>query len=524
MDKATEMGKTSAFNSLQLFFGTSISTVIQAVGAIVLGIFILPGDYGLYVVALIPMATLSLFLDWGISSALIRHIAKYRVTNEGVEQRKVIIAGLIFLIVTGLFLTIISLLFTSFFASLYQKPASALLMTLASVTVLSGAITLGVASVFTGFEKMKLNSYLVVIYAVVQSVLGPSLVYFGYGAMGAVIGYTVASVLQAVIALIFLYFFIFKKLPVYKINKSEVIQTLKSLLNYGLPLGIGGIVGNLGGPVFSFLMATYVNEVMIGNYKIAGNFLVLLTFITSPISTVLFPAFSKLDPLKEISLLKTVFASSVKYTVLLLVPATMAMVVLATPLIGTLYGTKYSSAPPFLALMAVFYLFSLIGLRSLSGLLSATGETRLLMKMSVLSLVLGIPTAFLLVPSIGIVGMIVGLQVAALPSTFIGLYHIWKHYGAKADFGASAKVLLATALATGIVYVFLSFVSAAYLVLLVVGFILFLVVYLISVPLVGAINQSDVDNLRTMFSSLGIISRLLELPLKIIEKLLKIRN
>ncbi len=309
-----------------------------------------------------------------------------------------------------------------------------------------------------------------------------------------------------------------------KVNKSEVIQTLKSLLNYGLPLGIGGIVGNLGGPVFSFLMATYVNEVMIGNYKIAGNFLVLLAFITTPISTVLFPAFSKLDPLKEINLLKTVFASSVKYTVLLLVPATMAMIVLATPLIGTLYGTKYSFRSTFSRFNGRILLVLAYGLRSLSGLLSATGETRLLMKMSVLSLVLGIPTAFLLVPSIGIIGMIVGLQVAALPSTFIGLYHIWKRYGSRADFGSSAKVLLASALATGTVYVFLSFVSAAYLVLLVVGFILFLVVYLISVPLVGAINQSDVDNLRTMFSNAGIISRLLEIPLKIIEKLLKIRN
>ncbi len=202
----------------------------------------------------------------------------------------------------------------------------------------------------------------------------------------------------------------------------------------------------------------------------------------------------------------------------------MAMIVLATPLIGTLYGTKYSDAPPFLALMAVFYLLSLIGLRSISGLLSAIGETRLLMKMSVLSLVLGIPTAFLLVPSIGIIGMIIGLQIAAFPSTFIGLYFIWKHYGVKADFGASAKILLASALATGTVYVFLIFVTAPYLVLLVTGFILFLVVYLISVPLVGAINQSDVENLRTMFSNVGIISRLLEIPLKIIEKLLKIRN
>ena len=525
MDKATEMGKTSAFNSLQLFFGTSISTVIQAVGAIVLGIFILPGDYGLYVVALIPMATLSLFLDWGISSALIRYIAKYRVTNDAAEQRKVIIAGIVFLVLTGLFLTVISLLLANFFATnIYQKPGSALLMTLASVTILSGAITLGVASVFTGFEQMKLNSYLVVISAVVQSVLAPSLVYFGYGALGAIIGYTLASVLQAVIAIIFLYFLIYKKLPNCKINKSDIFQTLKSLLNYGVPLGIGSIVGNLGGPVFSFLMASYVNEVMIGNYKIASNFLVLLTFITSPISTVLFPAFSKLDPVKENSLLKTVFASSVKYTVLLLVPATMAMIVLATPLIGTLYGTKYSFAPPFLALMAVFYLLSLTGLRSMSGLLSATGETRLLMKMSVLSLVIGIPTAFLMVPPLGIIGIIVGLQVAALPSTFIGLHHIWKRHGAKADFGASAKIFLASALATVTVYIFISFVNTAYVVLLVAGFILFLAVYLVSAPLVGAINQSDVSNLRTLFSSFGIISRVLEIPLKMIEKLLRVRN
>jgi len=525
LDKVTEMGKTSAINSLQLFLGTSISTVIMAIGAIILGIFILPGDYGLYVVALIPMATLSLFQEWGISSAIVRYCAKYRATNEGVEQRKVIVAGLVFLAATGLVMTVLSLLLANFFAStVYQKPASAFLMTLASFTIISGAITTGVASVFTGFEKMKLNSYLLVIYAVVQCVLGPSLVYFGYGAMGAIIGYTSASVIQSVIAVIFLYFFIFRKLPSSKMNKSEIFQTLKSLLRYGVPLGIGGIVGNLGGPVFSFLMASYVNEVMIGNYKIAGNFLVLLTFITSPISTVLFPAFSKLDPLKENNLLKTVFASSVKYTVLLLVPATMAMIVLATPLICTLYGTKYFDAPLFLALMAVFYLLSLIGLRSLSGLLSATGETRLLMKMSVLSLVIGIPTAFLMVPSLGIIGMIVGLPVAALPSTFIGLYHIWKRYGAKTDYGVSAKILLASTLATITVYLFLIFVTAAYLVLLVGGVILFLAVYLISVPLVGAINQSDVHNLRTMFSSLGIISRLLEIPLKIIERILKMRN
>jgi stage V sporulation protein B len=523
MDKAMEMGKTSTVGGVQSFFGTSISTVIRAVGAIVLGLFILPGDYGLYTIALVPQTTLFLVQDWGVSAALTRYCAKYRATNEEVEQRKVIIAGLIFGAATGMVLTIVSLLLANFFAStVFGKPASAFLITLASVTILSGSIASGVASVFTGFEKMKLNSYLAVIAAIVFSLVAPLLVYFGYGATGAIIGYTLSSVVQGVISMIFLYFFIFRKLPRYKTNKSEIVQTLKSLLSYGVPLGISVIVSSLGSPIFSFLMASYVNTVAIGNYKIATNFMVLLSFLTVPISTVLFPAFSKLDPRNDNSLLKTVFASSVKYTNLLLIPATMALIVLSTPLIGTIYGNKWPDAPSFVALSAVFYLLSLSGLRSMGSFFSAVGETRLQLKMAVLSLIIAIPLAFLMVPSLGMVGVIIGISVAALPSTFIGLYILWKRYGAKADFSLSAKILLSSALATVTVYLFLIFFTADYWVSLAAGTILFLAVYLISAPLVGAINQMDINHLRTMFSGLGILSRLLEIPLRIIEKTLKI--
>ncbi|MGD0645556.1 MAG: oligosaccharide flippase family protein [Candidatus Bathyarchaeia archaeon] len=525
MDKATEMGKTSALGSVHLFLGVSISTIILAVGTIILGLYILPGDYGLYVVALIPITTLALFQDWGIGSALTRYCAKYRATNEEAEQRKVIIAGLIFGAATGLALTVVSLLLANFFATtIYHKPASAFLITLASFTILSGAINSGTGSIFTGFEQMKLNSYLDVIYAATQGVLAPLLVYLGYGAKGAILGFTSANVVQTVISIIFLYFFIFRKLPHSKTNKSEVVQTLKSLLSYSFPLGIGNIVSSLGGPFFSFLMAYYVSTAEIGNYKIATNFLVLLTFLTIPISNVLFPAFSKLDPRNENSLLKTVFTSSVKYTALLVVPATLALMVLAKPLIGTLYGNKWSYAPPLLALSVVYNLLSLLGWRSMGSLLPAVGETKLLMKLAVMNLAMSIPLAFILVPWLGIIGLIIGSPVSTLPSTFIALYLIWKHYGTKADFGASAKILLASALSTVTVYLFLIFFTAPYWVLLVAGSFLFLAVYLISAPFVGAIKQSDINNLRTMFSSLGIISKVSEIPLKLIEKILKTRN
>jgi len=46
--------------------------------------------------------------------------------------------------------------------------------------------------------------------------------------------------------------------------------------------------------------------------------------------------------------------------------------------------------------------------------------------------------------------------------------------------------------------------------------------YLISAPLIGAINQMDINNLRVMFSGLGIISKVIEIPLTIVEKSLRI--
>ncbi len=320
MDKAMEIGKTTTIGSVQLFLGTSASTIIRAIGTIILGLFILPSDYGLYVVALIPASTLAVVQDWGMGSALTRFIAKYRGTTNDVEQQNVISAGLIYEVTTGTVLTLVSLLLANFFAyTMVNEPASAFLIALVSVTMLSGAISSGVASIFTGFEYMKLNSYLSVISAVAYTVCAPLLVYLGYGATGAIIGFTLSSVVQATVAGFLLYFFIRKRFSTFKVKKVELVRTLKELLNYGIPLGISSVVSSLGSPIFAFLMANYVNNVMIGNYKIATNFVILLTFVTAPITTVLFPAFSKIDnnPNNR-NLLKTVFNSSVNYTNILL--------------------------------------------------------------------------------------------------------------------------------------------------------------------------------------------------------------
>jgi hypothetical protein len=59
---------------------------------------------------------------------------------------------------------------------------------------------------------------------------------------------------------------------------------------------------------------------------------------------------------------------------------------------------------------------------------------------------------------------------------------------------------------------------------LVFGLVVFVVIYLGSAPLIGAVNKVDIDNLRSMFSGLGIVSRFLAIPLRFMEKSLNMRN
>ena len=525
MSKAVNMGKTSATGGYHLFLGKIASSIMLAIGSILVGMFITEGDYGLYTIALIPAGTFLLFQDWGVGAALTKYCANYRVAKREEELRNIIVSGLTFGAITALALTMLSLLTANFVATtLFSNSESVFLLTLASITIFSAAIYGFCISVFIGFEMMKLSTIAMIVSAIVQSTLSPILVYLGFGALGALVGYTVSSGASAVTALLLLYSLVLRKLPSGSMNKSKFIKSLKPLLHYGFPLSIAAIIGGLSPQITSFAMASFTDLAIIGNYRIATNFAIFLTFFIYPIQTVLFPAFSKLDLQQDKQLLKTVFKSSVKYSSLFLVPATIALMVLAAPMINTIYGVKWLSAPLFLALVVMGDLLVLVGAMSYSRLLYATGETKLIMKLNTLKTCIAVPLAFLLIPPFGIYGVIASSIVGGMPPALIGIYLTWQRYETKADFRNSIRIFLASGISGSITFLFITTFDITSWILLLGGAILFLVLYIFSIPMIGAINQSDIKNLRAMFSGLGPISKLLQLLLTLIEKPLVIKE
>ena len=524
MDKALEMGKTSATGSFQLFIGQVSSTITMAVGTIILARLMLPEEYGVYAVALIPSMMINLFHDWGIGPAMTKYIAQYRAANKEKDIHDIIAAGLIFKTATGLALTLLSLTLASFIATtIFNRPETTILIAIASIVMFSESLLTAARYCFTGFERMELNSLTMISYSTIKTVASPLLVLLGFGALGAVLGHTFALLASGIIGLAILYLLLFRKLKKPNPCRTDKIQTLKTMLRFGVPLSISTILNGFLMQFYAFMMAFYCSDIMIGNYQIAANFAILLTFFTFPIATVLFPAFSKLDPKNDPQLLQAVFSSAVKYTTMFLVPATIAIMVLSKPMIYTLFGEKWIYAPFFLTLYVITNLLVLFGGLVKNIFLAGLGETKMLMKLSLLSLSFGIPLAFILIPSYGIVGIILGTLIAVIPSFTLGLHWIWKHYGAKADYKSSTKIFIASAVAATTTYLTLNFLITSEWIRLIIGGTIFLTVYILTAPFIGAINQSDINNLRAMLTGLGFLSKLLNIPLTIAEKVTYLR-
>ena len=146
-------------------------------------------------------------------------------------------------------------------------------------------------------------------------------------------------------------FTIYRSLPKPTSGKLEIIATTKVLLKYGLPVSIGTILLGFLAQFYSYILAIFVsNNALIGNYSVAVNFVVLITFFATPVTTMLFPAFSKLDAQKDKALFGNIFQYSVKYASFVVVPAAAMVMALAQPAISTIFQDKYVQAPLFLTL------------------------------------------------------------------------------------------------------------------------------------------------------------------------------
>jgi stage V sporulation protein B len=529
LDKASKMAKSSARGGFKVFIGVSLSSVLTAVSLIVvLRLLANPDDYGIITTALIFPNMLSLFKDWGTNSAMIKFLAQYKSENETDNVKNVLLTGMLFELMMGAFLTLLCFLLADFLAtSVFHLSEVKVLIEVASLTIIADSLLKIAQSTFVGLERHELYSLTLILNSVLRFVIAPLLVWRGYGVMGAIQGQIYAQVTAGIIGIIIFYYSFFRKyIKEGTWNKTAIKGTLKMMLKYGVPLSFSVVIGGFLPHFYNTVLTQSFNAVSntsyttaLGNYQAALNFVVIVAFFTVPITTVLFPAFSKLREDKDKATLRAVFQTSVKYGALLTLPVTLMLMVLSEPVVFAVVGTEYTEAPFYLSLYLITHLYAAIGNLSLFNFLNGQGKTRITLRMAIMTLFMGLLLGGTLISQFGVVGVILANLLAGIPSLIYGLLWIRKNFNATIDLLSSTKIFLASVIATGATYLLLTQLNFSYWIELFTGGIFFLAVYLVMAPMIRAVDKTDITRLRGMLSGLGPFSYVFNIPLKIMEKL-----
>jgi O-antigen/teichoic acid export membrane protein len=517
------MAKVSAKGGFHLLWGLVLSTVISSVGTIILAGLLSSGDYGIYSIALAAPNLIINFRDWGVTTAMIKYSAQYRSENNVAKIRSIFVSGFVFEIILGLTLSIVSFTLSGFLATtFYNRPIITLLIQITSFSILAGALVNTATAAFTGMEKMHLNSIMLIIQSIFKTVLVIGLVLFGLGTLGAVDGFTLAILIAGVIGVLLAYT-MYRELPNPNQNKLELIKTIKTMIRYGLPLSIGTILAGFLAYFYIAIMAFLVKDnSLIGSYSVSANFVVLITFFATPVTTMLFPAFSKLDHTKERETLKNVFQYSVKYAALIVVPVTSLVMSLAHPAIFTIFGAKYPEAPLFLALQGITYLFTALGSLSVANLINGQGYTKYTLFLTILTVVIGFPFSYAMISLFGIIGLIVATSTVGVPSLFFALRFIRKNFGVSIDWFSSVKILFSSGITGFLTYLSLTLLPFSSPVQLLLGVLIFTIIFLLIAVITRTINRSDLISIRQIANSMGPLSRPLAIFINLIEKLMNV--
>ena len=477
------------------------------------------GEYGLVTIALTAPTLIALIRDLGVDQATIKYTAQYNHQNKPDKIKNILTAGITFEFLTGLLLSLFSYLISGFIATqIFDRPEIVLLIQVASFTIIGDALFKISNSAFIGYEKMRYRSLILIAQSLFKTILMIVLVLSNFGVYGAVFGQTVAYIMVGIFGISLLYFSIYRKLNTKNI-KHEIMSNLKSMFRYGLPLSGAAILGGFMAQFYTFLIAIYLSDQIVGNYTLALNFAVLVGFFVQPVATIMFPAFSKIDGQKDPKTLQNVFQFSVKYASLLIVPAVFLVMALSKPAVATLFPGKYQLTPLYLSLYLIQYLFTAFGLLISDNLIKGQGRTDLNLKLSLLNTILGIILSLTLIPIYGVIGLIATILFSTIPSIIISLWWIKKNYNATINYQSSIKIILASSLSAILTYAIVIFLNIPNWITLILGATIFLITYLVAAPLIGAINTEDTNNLKEMLKALGLLATILNIPINIIEKL-----
>jgi len=486
-----------------VFIGTIIGMLFALIGRTVFARYFSSSEYGIFSLGFIIINIFVIIGTLGFQGGITRQIAYYLGKKQFKKVQSIILWSLIICLISSIIITLLIFLCSDIIAiKIFDMEMLSLPLKIFSISIPFYVLLFILSSIFRGFKRVKERVYFI---DIIKNLLFPLLLVPVILLSGSFKLGIIAYFLSIVITSIAFIFYFIKKLPIkFKISMKNIDPSIgKELLIFSLPLMFVTILNRVMSWTDTLMLGYFNTSETVGLYNAAVP---LGTFISTALVALLFiytPVITDLYARKKDKEMKRSYAVLTKWICAVTLPLALIFVLYPSVVIQFLFGKEYILAGIALQILVIgFFINNILGPNGAT--LIALAKTNFLMVVTFGAACINVVLNVILIPKYGINGAAIATVTALIT---INILRCIKLYSISRIHSLNKNILLPIFLSSAlsiVIYFILKEILLVTLWMLPFLFILFVLIYCVSLILTKSIDKEDIDMLSNIEKKTGI--------------------
>ncbi|NQV38834.1 MAG: flippase [Candidatus Marinimicrobia bacterium] len=357
--------------------------LVMTLAARILGV----KDFGGFMFATSLVAFIEITTNLGINLLLVREIAR---NKEDIQKywSNIFIIKIALSIISTFTIISISILFS--FTPLIVIVILAISQIFNSMVIFNNAV-------FQAMEKVQYQLYSTINEKIVTTILAVIVLFKGYGLTGLASIFLLSRIISWVVSMVLMNRY------VAKIIWYLDLIFIRRIIRQSLPFALFLIMGTVYFQMDSILLAYFMGNEAVGYYQAALRLVVVILLLPDVIAKSILPVMSHLFK-HSINDLNNIFYVSYKIMIIISIPISFGLYILAKPIILLLFGQDYQLSVQVLQILCWIIVMRFIGLIP-GTYLTAINKQKIRSYTVTIAAIISITMNIILIPKFGIIGV-----------------------------------------------------------------------------------------------------------------------
>ncbi|MGB9978140.1 flippase [Methanobacterium sp.] len=429
--------KKIARNTCFLVISSIISYVAYFLALMYMARYLGPGEFGILSIAIAFTGLFGIFTDLGLGMLTVREVSRDKklankyIGNTIAMKTVFSVAALIYILIAT--------------ALMGYDPKTTIVIVLITIAIVISSFFTTFFSVFQAYQQMEYQA----IATGFDNIFMFAAVIVAMSLSWDVVAFASLYLARNVLVLLYMFFIYIRK---YELPKIEFdFSFWKSTIKEALPFALSGIFLTLFIWIPSIILSVMVGKEAVGFYGAPNKLIYFFLSIYSVYMVAVFPVMS-LFYKKSKNSLKFIYGRSFKYTMVICLPVTILISLLAPQIIIAVYGDAYG--PSAVALQILVWTLTLVSISGISAnLLGSINKQLTVIKIIAVGIFINVLSGLILIHKFSFIGASITTVVTDVSVLFIMLYTISKtNFVDKSLFRDLLKIILSNLAMAFVVY------------------------------------------------------------------------